>query len=145
VIYLTAFLCAANQFVPLLGERGLLPVSRFVRLVPFRSSPSLFFLASGDGMFHAAAWLGVGLAALMLTGYPQQWGTGWSAAVWAALWVLYLSFVNVGQTFYAFGWESLLLETGFFAIFAGGHTTTPNGRSYGYGAGCCSASCSAPA
>jgi hypothetical protein len=38
----------------------------------------------------------------------------------------YLSFVNVGQTFYGFGWESLLLETGFFAIFLGGSTATPN-------------------
>ncbi len=28
--------------------------------------------------------------------------------------LLYLSFVNVGQTFYSFGWESLLLETGFW-------------------------------
>ena len=28
------------------------------------------------------------------------------------MWALYLSFVNVGQTFYAFGWESILLETG---------------------------------
>jgi hypothetical protein len=35
------------------------------------------------------------------------------------LWVLYLSIVNVGQTFYSFGWESMLLEAGFFAIFLG--------------------------
>jgi hypothetical protein len=49
-----------------------------------------------------------------------------AAPVWAALWVLYLSFVNVGQTFYGFGWETLLLETGFLAIFAGGHADTPN-------------------
>jgi len=25
------------------------------------------------------------------------------------MWALYLSVVNVGQTFYAFGWETLLL------------------------------------
>src|SRR5207237_3684523 len=41
------------------------------------------------------------------------------------LWVLYLSIVNVGQTFYAFGWESLLLESGFLAIFLGAATTAP--------------------
>ncbi len=34
--------------------------------------------------------------------------------------MLYLSFVNVGQTFYGFGWETLLLETGFLTIFVGG-------------------------
>jgi len=42
LIYLIAFLVAANQFVPLLGEHGLLPVPRFVDAVPFSSSPSLF-------------------------------------------------------------------------------------------------------
>ncbi len=111
-IYLIAFVNAANQFVPLLGERGLLPVPRFVRLVPFRSAPSLFHFAPRDSMFRSAAWAGVVFAALALSALPQQWGAVWAAVVWAALWVLYLSFVNVGQTFYAFGWESLLLETG---------------------------------
>jgi hypothetical protein len=125
-VYLIAFVNAANQFVPLLGERGLLPVGHFTRIVPFRSAPSLFYVARRDTAFRSAAWLGVGLAALALSGLPQQWGTVWSATIWAGLWVLYLSFVNVGQTFYAFGWESLLLETGFLAIFAGGSGTTPN-------------------
>jgi hypothetical protein len=41
------------------------------------------------------------------------------------MWVLYLSFVNVGQTFYGFGWETLLLEAGFLAIFLGAWSTTP--------------------
>ena len=36
---------------------------------------------------------------------------------WFVLWALYQSIVNVGQTFYGFGWESMLLEAGFFAIF----------------------------
>eukprot|EP01012_Entosiphon_sulcatum_P067096 TRINITY_DN9661_c0_g1_i2.p1 TRINITY_DN9661_c0_g1~~TRINITY_DN9661_c0_g1_i2.p1 ORF type:complete len:435 (+),score=52.11 TRINITY_DN9661_c0_g1_i2:352-1656(+) len=33
------------------------------------------------------------------------------------LWFCYQSIVNVGQTWYSFGWESQLLETGFLAIF----------------------------
>jgi len=127
VIYLIAFVNAVNQFVPLLGERGLLPVPRYVKVVPFRSSPSLFSLAPRDTMFRAAAWAGAVLAALALSGLPHQAGAVWATAVWAALWVLYLSFVNVGQTFYAFGWESLLLEAGFLVIFAGASaTTTPS-------------------
>jgi hypothetical protein len=44
LIYFTAFLVAVNQFVPLLGEHGLLPVPDWVRHVPFRASPSLFYL-----------------------------------------------------------------------------------------------------
>jgi len=125
-MYLVGFAVAVNQFVPLLGERGLLPVSRFTQLVPFRSSPSLFFLSPTDTAFRVGAWLGVGLAVLVLTGWPQQRGTAVSAIVWALMWVLYLSFVNVGQTFYGFGWETLLLEAGFLAIFLGGRTTIPS-------------------
>jgi hypothetical protein len=126
VIYLVGFIVAVNQFVPLLGERGLLPVSRFVREVPFRAAPSLFFLAPTDRAFRAAAWLGVVVACVALTGVVQRQGAILTAMMWAVLWILYLSFVNVGQTFYAFGWESLLLEAGFFAIFIGAASTPPH-------------------
>jgi hypothetical protein len=125
-MYLVGFAAAANQFVPLLGERGLLPVSRFTQVVPFRASPSLFFLSPTDTAFRIAAWLGIALAVLTLIGWPQQRGSVVSASVWALMWLLYLSFVNVGQTFYSFGWETLLLETGFVAIFLGGSTTAPS-------------------
>jgi hypothetical protein len=37
-----------------------------------------------------------------------------------------MSIVNVGQTFYAFGWESMLLEAGFFAAFLGPAQLTPS-------------------
>jgi hypothetical protein len=126
LIYLVAFLVAANQFVPLLGERGLEPVGPFVKAVPFRASPSLFFLAPHDIAFRIAAWTGVAISCLLLFGFPLFRGWAASAAAWAAVWVLYLSFVNVGQTFYGFGWETLLLETGFITIFAGGSATAPN-------------------
>src|SRR5205085_2327531 len=125
-IYLVAFLVAANQFVPLLGEHGLTPASRFIRLVPFRASPSLFYLSSSDVTFRVAAWSGVVLSLVAISGIAGRHYTIAAAIVWAALWVLYLSFVNVGQTFYGFGWETLLLEIGFFTIFAGGRTTPPN-------------------
>src|SRR5258705_1554917 len=123
---LVAFAVAATQFVPLLGERGLLPVSRFTQFVPFRASPSLFFLSPTDTAFRIGAWAGIALALLALSAWPQQRGTVAAAIVWGALWLLYLSFVNVGQTFYGFGWETLLLEVGFFTIFAGTDRTTPS-------------------
>jgi Lipase maturation factor len=125
LVYLVAFVCAANQFVPLLGEQGLLPVSRFVRAVPFRASPSLFFFAPTDLAFRIAAWIGIILSGAALSGLMQRSGL-LSSVVWAILWLLYLSFVNVGQVFYGFGWESLLLETGFFAIFLGSGATAPS-------------------
>jgi hypothetical protein len=53
VIYLVALVCAANQFAPLRGEHGLMPVSRFVRVVSFRAAPSLFFFLRTDAAFRA--------------------------------------------------------------------------------------------
>jgi lipase maturation factor len=41
------------------------------------------------------------------------------------LWALYLSIVNVGGRFYGFGWETLLLEAGFLAIFLGNAEVAP--------------------
>jgi hypothetical protein len=125
LIYLIAFLNAINQFKPLLGERGLLPVPLWVRAVPFRASPSLFYAAPKDWAFTAAAWFGLLLSCLVVTGLADRYSTLLSATVWALLWVLYLSFVNVGQTFYGFGWESILLEAGFYAIFLGSARNSP--------------------
>jgi hypothetical protein len=124
-IYLIAFINAAQQFRPLLGEQGLLPVQDFLRFAPFRRSPSLFHLHYSDRALALLAWSGVTLAAALLIGLPQGAPLPVTMLTWAALWVLYLSIVNVGQTFYAFGWESLLLEAGFLAIFLGNDQTAP--------------------
>jgi hypothetical protein len=139
MILLVAFLNAALEFKPLLGEHGLLPVPLFTKTVPFSSSPSLFFFAPNDTAFTIAAWLGVLLACLALTGLADRYGTWLSMLVWAMLWVLYISFVNVGQTFYAFGWESILLEATFYAIFLGSRRATPQPSPSGCCDGCCSA------
>jgi hypothetical protein len=125
-IYLVAFIAAAAQFVPLLGEHGLEPVGRWVQQVPFRASPSLFYLFPKDSAFRVCAWLGIALSIFALSSIPEQTGPWTSVVVWAALWLLYLSFVNIGQTFYGFGWETLLCEVGFFTIFAGASRMTPN-------------------
>ncbi len=125
VIYLIAFLVTLNQFRPLLGERGLLPVPRFVRMVRFRDAPSLFQLRYSDRLLAVVAWAGVVLAASVIVGLPQA-GPIWAPIlVWLALWALYVSIVNVGQTFYSFGWESLLCEVGALAILLGDARTAP--------------------
>jgi len=121
-LFLIAFLNAVNQFRPLLGERGLMPVPLFVREVSFRESPSLFSFFPNDRAFAICAWSGVLLSAIIVTGFVDQYS--WPLlAIWAVLWVLYLSFVNVGQIFYGFGWESILLEAGVYAAFLDGSRT----------------------
>jgi hypothetical protein len=122
-IYLIAFLIAANQFIPLLGEHGLQPVRHFVRYVPFRRSPSLFYSNCSDRFITAIIWCGVALSIFTITGFSESFGLVVSMLTWALLWVIYLSLVNVGQTFYGFGWETMLCETGFLAIFLGSADT----------------------
>lgn len=119
LVYLIAFLVAWGQFRPLLGERGLLPVPRYLAFVRFREAPSLFHLRYSDRLLVAVAWVGIVLSLAVVLGLPDRWPVPLTIAVWLILWALYLSIVNVGQTFYGFGWESLLLEAGFLAAFLG--------------------------
>jgi Lipase maturation factor len=125
LIYLIAFLNAVHQFRPLLGERGLLPAPGLLRVVSFRDAPSIFHLRYSDRIALAVAWTGVALALCELLTLPDRAPLPVSMAVWFALWALYMSIVNVGQIFYGFGWESLLLETGFLAVFLGSFDTAP--------------------
>jgi hypothetical protein len=125
LLCLIAFTVALNQFRVLCGERGLLPIQNFIRQVPYRESPSIFYLAPRDPVFAAAAWIGIGLSTLVLLGITERYGAWLSMLAWALIWILYLSFVNTGQIFYGFGWESILLEACFLCIFLGVSRSTP--------------------
>jgi hypothetical protein len=124
-IYLIAFLIAANQFISLLGERGLLPVGRFLRYMPFRRAPSLFYINCSDHFITATIWCGIALSIFAISGLSESFGLAVSMITWALLWIIYLSLVNVGQTFYGFGWETMLAETGFLAVLLGPSETRP--------------------
>jgi hypothetical protein len=125
ITYVVAFAAAVNQFRPLLGEHGLMPVSRFVATVPFRRSPSLFHWRCSDRLVALVGWLGIVVAGALLLEIPQRVAAPLAMAGWALLWLLYVSIVNVGQRFYSFGWESLLCEVGFLAVFLGGSSSEP--------------------
>lgn len=117
-IYFVAFCIVVRQFVPLLGEHGLLPVGTFLARAQGALGtgaaaweiPSLFWLGHSDTAFLVLGWIGVLVSAAVMLGYANAWMMFW-------LWLSYGSFVHVGQTFYGFGWETLLLEAGFLAIF----------------------------
>jgi hypothetical protein len=118
-VYAIAFLVAANQLVPLVGEHGLTPASHFLdRLQSFFGSrsaamlqmPTLFWFGISDQALSIVAWIGLALSLLVLAGYAN-------AIVLGILWAMYMSIVHVGQIWYGYGWETQLLETGFLSIF----------------------------
>jgi lipase maturation factor len=119
LVYFVAFLSLANQVVALIGTDGLLPADRFLARVRdargssfagFLEIPTIFWISVSDGCLQSFAWIGTGLALLVVFGFANS-------LVMGALWALYLSFDHVGQAWYRYGWESQLLETGFLAIF----------------------------
>ena len=119
LIYAIAFLVAANQILPLIGSDGLLPVGNFIEHVRgalggslggFVRLPSIFWFDHSDTALVVTAWIGFALSCVVACGYAN-------ALLLALLWILYMSFVHVGQEWYGYGWEVQLLETGFLAIF----------------------------
>lgn len=124
-VYLIAFLCAARQFRALLGAQGMLPIPRYLSAVSFRQAPSIFHWHYSDRFFAAVAWSGAALSTALVAGAGDLVPLWAAMLVWLLLWMLYLSIVNVGQRWYAFGWESLLLEAGFLAVFLSNDSVAP--------------------
>jgi hypothetical protein len=125
-IYLVAFICVVRQFKPLLGEHGLLPVPTYLKGRSFLKAPSIFWWRYSDRILDAVAWTGLCVAACALSGFTETGPVWVSVGAWLLLWLLYLSIVNVGQKFFAFGWESMLLEAGFFTAFLGPSRMRPS-------------------
>jgi hypothetical protein len=127
-LFFIAFLSAWNQFPALLGERGLTPAPRFIALTTAAQAPTLFRwkrFEYTDRRLRIACGIGMVLAASVVLGVPQA-GPAWTTIpAFLAMWCLYFSIVSIGQRFYGFGWESLLLEAGFLVGFLGSHEVAP--------------------
>ncbi|CCH88054.1 Lipase maturation factor 1 [Modestobacter italicus] len=126
LVYLIAFVAALRQGRALIGTTGLTPVPRFLERVPWRRAPSLFHLHWSDRFFAGCCWVGIALSAAALAGLADRLPVAGWMVLWLVLWALYLSIVNVGQIWYGFGWETLLLEAGFLTVFLGpAHVAPP--------------------
>ncbi len=135
VLYLVAFISTLNQFRPLLGEHGLSPApgllaraERAERGTQGRRllRPTLFRrVRYTDGRLAALCWGGILVSTLLVVGVPQL-GPPWVPMVcFLVLWFGYMSITSLGQVFYGFGWEMLLLELGFLAAFLGSGSQPP--------------------
>jgi hypothetical protein len=118
-VYAVAFLVAAQQLVPLIGEHGLTPANHFLASVQTQLGsgaagmlrvPTLFWLGISDHGMLIFAWTGFALSLVVLAGYAN-------AIILSVLWAMYMSIVHVGQVWWGYGWEIQLLETGFLSIF----------------------------
>jgi len=117
ITYLIAFLSFGVQIIGLIGSKGILPISNFIDAVGENlgsagifQAPTLFWLNSSDLFLQLIIITGVVLSILLIIGLAQR-------ITLALLFILYLSLMVGGQVFMSFQWDTLLLETGFLAIF----------------------------
>jgi Lipase maturation factor len=139
-IYFVAFWSLAVQVLPLLGSHGLAPAHRYLTRIAQRLGesesdtmihsdhasialsweaflrvywrvPTLFWLDCSDSVLQIGAYLGMAISAIALFGYALN------AMTFLILWLVYMSYVRIGQVFWGYGWESQTLETGFIAIW----------------------------
>lgn len=117
LVYLFAFGALWPQLPGLIGPHGILPAADYLRgfggsggPASFWQLPTLAWLDTGDGFLLFLCGVGMLLALLVIAGALP-------GPALALLWLDYLSIANIGQDFLAFQWDSLLLETGFLAIF----------------------------
>lgn len=122
VIYLFAFSSFYVQIPGLLGDNGILParVIEFKEVNSiaefFRGKPTLLRLMPFLGLtiekgMDLLCLLGILLSFLCMTIKSFR-----NSIEYGALWLLYLSLYQVGQTFFYFQWDILLLEAGFLSI-----------------------------
>jgi Lipase maturation factor len=121
-MYLVAFAAAWYQNEGLMGEHGLQPAAHHMERLHqtyenpangFLQHPALFWwVPVTDFTMNAINLTGMLLSTLAVTGV-RSW------LLQFACWLLYFSVVTVagGTSFYAYGWESQILETGFLCIF----------------------------
>ena len=130
LIYAIAFGSLALQVMGLYGSQGIAPIAAFLAQVArnggairYLAIPSLFWLASDDGVLTGMCFGGVILASILfLTGFAKG---RHERLLLFLLYAIYLSYASAGQEFLSFQWDSLLLETGFLAIFLGRNRVTP--------------------
>jgi predicted DCC family thiol-disulfide oxidoreductase YuxK len=122
IVYFFAFLSLYPQLSGLIGHNGILPADQLMSAVAqqcdqqgiglnrFHELPTLCWFNASDGFLHLLCAAGIVLAVLLMTGVAP-------VLCLFLLWLFFLSLVHVGRDFLGFQWDSLLLETGFLAVF----------------------------
>jgi hypothetical protein len=99
--YIIAFASLIPQILGLIGQHGIVPA--------IETFPSVMFLETSDTFLRILPWIGIALASMLFFRVVPMLSV-------IGLYVLYLNVVGIGQDFFAFQWDALLLEAGFAAI-----------------------------
>ena len=121
LIYLIAFVSLWTQVDGLIGSHGIMPAAHFMESArnwasehnPWQTRwvlPTLCWFSTSDAFLRFLCWGGAVLALLVIFDVA-------AAPALALSWLFYLSLSTVSDDFLGYQWDTLLLETGFLAIF----------------------------
>jgi len=123
LVYLIAFLSFWVQMDGLIGSHGIIPAGDFMAAVKtdlaqahvtglerFHLLPTFAWWSASDSALHWQCGLGVACGLALLAGFAPT-------LMLILLWALYLSLCGISSPFLNFQWDTLLLETGFLAVF----------------------------
>jgi len=117
LVYLAAFISLWVQVSGLIGSHGILPAADYLTAVREAAGPERYYLVptlcwldSTDRFQGGLCASGSALAALLILGVAP-------VPVLILLWAFYLSLTVAGQSFLSYQWDTLLLETGFLAVW----------------------------
>jgi hypothetical protein len=112
-----AFSSFLVQWHGLIGPAGILPGNQYLTAAraqlgarAFFDVPTLCWMFGTGRFIEVLCVLGLGLSILLLAGYAP-------AVCLALIWVFHLSLVSIGQIFFDFQWDALLLESTLIAIW----------------------------
>ena len=116
-VFVCAFVSVSVQIDGLIGPDGIMPAAEFLArardhfaaAVPFRI-PSVFWLGAGAFALRLVCGLGLLCSVLLISGFAPR-------LCIAALWTLYLSISSVGNVFFGYQWDVLLIEAAACAFF----------------------------
>ena len=70
--YLLGFINIYNQFIPLLGSKGLLPCGNFIKNTKIKDFPSIFYYNYSDKVLKNTSIIGIILSILSLVGLTER-------------------------------------------------------------------------
>ena len=121
LVYFLAFSSLAFQVTGLLGAHGILPASDLLQKIKSQTInlsqclnilPTIFWFNSSDSFLKLSCYIGI-IGSILLFTKLKSWQR---LGLVFLLFLLYLSFVNIGQVFFGFQWDVLLIETGFLTV-----------------------------
>lgn len=130
VVYAIALVSFAVQWSGLIGPNGLLPAGEFLSAVAQQQGhpawldlPTLCWWVGADRAIPVLCGIGLILAALLFAGLAP-------APSLVGLWVIYLSLCGVGQVFYGYQWDALLLEATLMSVWLAPWSLRPGWRAF---------------